>query len=173
MNSSALSVIVRYRACPAAVILVTEGHAALVESNEASVRDGDAMGVAGEIGEHCFWPGEGRLGVDKPFLALEWCEMCGEGLAAMQVVDLAKEREPACRVGVGERRQEQPREQAGQHPHRQEKARLAAHPARAVEGYPTARDNHMDVGMVGHCRAPAVEHSGGADARAEVLGIGG
>jgi len=31
----------------------------------------------------------------------------------------------------------------------------------------------MNVRMVGHCRAPAVEHSGGADARAEVLGIGG
>src|SRR6516165_8709735 len=27
--------------------------------------------------------------------------MCGEGLAAMQVLDLAKERQPACRVGVG------------------------------------------------------------------------
>src|ERR1700747_2025586 len=31
----------------------------------------------------------------------------------------------------------------------------------------------MDVRMVGHCRAPAVKHGGGADARAEVLGIGG
>jgi hypothetical protein len=31
----------------------------------------------------------------------------------------------------------------------------------------------MDVGVVGHCRAPAVEHGGGADASAEVLGIGG
>jgi len=31
----------------------------------------------------------------------------------------------------------------------------------------------MDVRMVGHCRAPAVEHGGGADASAEVFGIGG
>jgi hypothetical protein len=31
----------------------------------------------------------------------------------------------------------------------------------------------MDVRVVGHCRAPAVEHGGGADASAEVLGIGG
>ena len=48
--------------------------------------------------------------------------MCGEGLAAMQVLDLAKERQPARRVGAGERRQEQPPEQAGKHPHRQQKA---------------------------------------------------
>src|SRR5215831_14471206 len=33
----------------AAVILVAEGHAALVESNEPAVGDGDTMGVAGEI----------------------------------------------------------------------------------------------------------------------------
>jgi hypothetical protein len=31
----------------------------------------------------------------------------------------------------------------------------------------------MDVRMVGHCRAPAVKHGGGADASAEVLGIVG
>ena len=31
----------------------------------------------------------------------------------------------------------------------------------------------MDVRVVGHCRAPAVEHGGGADASAEVPGIGG
>ena len=31
----------------------------------------------------------------------------------------------------------------------------------------------MDVRVVGHCRAPAVEHGGGTDASAEVLGIGG
>ena len=76
-------------------------------------------------------------------------------------------------MGVGERRQEQPPEQARKHLHRQEKAGLAAHPARPVERDPTARHNHMDVRVVGHCRAPAVEHGGGADARAEVPGVGG
>ena len=64
-------------------------------------------------------------------------------------------------------------EQARKHLHRQEKARLAAHPARPIERYPATWHNHMDVRMVGHCRAPAVEHGGGADARAQVFGIGG
>ena len=50
----------------AAVIFVAEGHAALVESNEAAVRDGDAMGVAGEIGEDGLRRGERLLGVDDP-----------------------------------------------------------------------------------------------------------
>src|SRR5215469_14363096 len=75
------------RHCPvprlpvAAVILVAEAHAALVENNEPAVRDGDAVGVAGEIGKHGLWPGEGRLSVDEPVLSLERREMRGEGLA--------------------------------------------------------------------------------------------
>ena len=91
--------------------------------------------------------------------------MCGKDLAAMQVLDLAKEREPACRVGVGERSQKQPPEQAGEHWHRQEEAGLAAYPARAVKRYPAARHDNMHVRMVGERRSPGVEHGGGADAR--------
>src|SRR5262252_9004370 len=111
----------------AAVILVAEGHAALVERNEATVRDGDA------------------LGVDEPVLPLERCEMCVEGLAATQVLDLAKEREPALCMGIGEARQEEPPEQTGQYAHWQEEAGFAAHPARPVERYPAARHDHMDM----------------------------
>ena len=59
--------------------------------------------------------------------------MRGEGLAPTQALDLAKECQSARRVGIGKRRQEQPPEQAGKHPHRQEKAGLAVHPARPVE----------------------------------------
>ena len=61
------------------------------------------MGVAGEIGKHRFRPGEGRLGVNEPFLALERREMRGEGLGATQALDRAEEGQPACRVGIDER----------------------------------------------------------------------
>ena len=110
MNSSPLSVTVRYRACPLRRNACSGRSAAVVERDEATVRDGDAMGVAGEIGKHCFRPGEGRLGVDEPSLPLERGETCGEGLAVAQALDLTKERQPACRVGVGEPRQEEPPE---------------------------------------------------------------
>src|SRR6202048_678364 len=85
------------------------------------------MGVAGEIGEHRFWPGEGRLGVDKPGLSHERCEGRGEGLAATQALDLAEARHPARRVGIGEPSPEEPPEQAGEHPHRQKEGGLAVH----------------------------------------------
>src|SRR5205823_2915357 len=129
-------------------ILVAKGHAALVESNEPAVRDGDAMGVAGEIGKHCLWSGEGRLGIDEPFLALERREMRGEGLAATQALDRAQKRQPACRVSIDERRQEEPPEQAGKHAHRQKEPGLAAYPVRPVERYAATRYNHMNVRMV-------------------------
>ena len=58
--------------------------------------------VAGEIGEHRFWPGEGRLDVDKPVLAHKRCEVGDEGFAATQPLDLTKERQPSRRVGIGE-----------------------------------------------------------------------
>ena len=99
--------------------------------------------------------------------------MCGKGLSVTQAVELAEERQPARRVGVGEPGQEEPPEQAGEHPHRQEEAGSAGHPARAVERYPAARHDHVEMRMVGHRRAPAVEHGGEADAGAEVPGIGG
>ena len=68
----------------------------------------------------------GNILTYSAFLPFKRCDMCVEGLAATQVLDLAEEREPACRVGVGERRQEEPPEQAGKHSHRQEKTGLAA-----------------------------------------------
>ena len=59
--------------------------------------------------------------------------MCGRGLPATQAFELAKQRQPARRVGIGEPSQEELLEQAGQHPHRNEEAGSAAHPAAGVE----------------------------------------
>ena len=43
------------------IVLPLEGDALLVERDEPGVRDRDAMGVAGEIGENGLWPGERPL----------------------------------------------------------------------------------------------------------------
>ena len=74
---------------------------------------------------------------------------------------------------VGELRQEEPPEQLREHAHGQEEARPAGHPPLAVERDAAAGHDHVDVRMMGHRRAPGVEHGGDADAGAEVLGIGG
>ena len=48
------------------VVLPFEGDALVVEPDQACVRDGDAVGVAGEIGEDGLRSGEGPFGVDDP-----------------------------------------------------------------------------------------------------------
>lgn len=63
----------------ATVILDPERHLIFIEGDEAAVRDGDAVGIAREIGEHRFRTGEGRLGVDDPGLLAERCEVVLEG----------------------------------------------------------------------------------------------
>ncbi len=67
----------------AAVILVAEGDAAFVEADQSAVRDGDAMGLAGEIGEHRLGAGKGRLGIDEPVLPPQRREMGSEGLLVL------------------------------------------------------------------------------------------
>ena len=49
-----------------AIILPTEADLGVVERGESAVGDGDAMGVATEIGEHLLGAAEWRLGIDYP-----------------------------------------------------------------------------------------------------------
>ena len=50
-----------------AVVLPAEGDMLMGEFNEPTVADGDAMGIAGQIGQHLLWPSERALGKDHPF----------------------------------------------------------------------------------------------------------
>src|SRR6266508_6911899 len=53
----------------AAIVLPGEADPAVIEGHDAAVGDGDAVGVARQIGEHLFWPPDRRLGVDDPISA--------------------------------------------------------------------------------------------------------
>ena len=49
-----------------AIVLPAERDAGVVGCNEAAVRDGDTMGVTGEIAQHLLGPCERRLAIDHP-----------------------------------------------------------------------------------------------------------
>src|SRR5262249_7067058 len=53
------------------IVLPTESHLVGFEFYQALIGDGDAMGVAAEVGEHLLWPTEGRLGIDHPFFTTQ------------------------------------------------------------------------------------------------------
>src|SRR5271169_6559984 len=83
----------------AAVVLEAEGDATVIEADQSAVRDGEAVGVAREIGEHRLGPRERGLGVDEPLLLPQRREIGGKGRPAAQAVELAEECQPARRMG--------------------------------------------------------------------------
>jgi hypothetical protein len=54
----------------------------------------------------------------------------------------------------------------------QQQAGLARQPSLAILGDAAARHDHVDMGVMGHGRAPGVERGGDADAGVQVLAIG-
>ncbi len=78
---------------------------------------------------------------------------------------IAEELQVAGLVDRDQLLQEQRAEQAREHAHRQGSAR---HPALSVERDAAAWHDHVDVRVMGHGRAPAVQHGGDADAGAEM-----
>ena len=79
----------------AAVVLVAEGDAGLVERDQTPVRDGDPVGVAREIGEHGLGAGERRLGIDHPPLLPDRSEMTQEQAAVGETGLGAEEGKPS------------------------------------------------------------------------------
>src|SRR5277367_3571250 len=126
----------------AAIILVAKGDAGLVESKQPPVRDGDAMGIAREIGEHGFRTGEGRLGVDHPAFMTDRREVVLEGPTVGEWCEVAEGGKPACVVECDQSGEEQTAEQLAKDAHRQEKCRPRRYPALSIECDTAARHDH-------------------------------
>ena len=77
------------------LISPAERDAIVVHADQPEVGDGDAMGIAAEIGEHLFRPAERWLGVDDPFEATDLGEHAGEGIRLCQASEIAEEAQPA------------------------------------------------------------------------------
>ena len=99
---------------------------------------------------------------------------------------MAQERRPVAQSGLtavelqaagveqfGQPDQEQPAEQLGKDPHRQQERWPGRHPALAIERDAAAGHDHVEVRMMRQCRAPGVEHGGDADAGTKVPPVGG
>src|SRR5262249_57418301 len=84
------------------VVLDLEGDAPLVGGDQAAAGDGDAVGVARQVGEHRLGAGERSLGIDEPARPLERRQEGSEGLLVGKMRLLAEERELAGLVGCGE-----------------------------------------------------------------------
>ena len=89
----------------AAVVLPAEADLVVGHGDEPAVGDGDAMGVAPEIGEDLLGPAEGALGVDHPVDPPQQGAMGGEGVG-LRPAARGRRRSAAClsrRPGRGAR----------------------------------------------------------------------
>src|SRR5215469_11571508 len=117
----------------AAIVLVAERDPGLVERDEPMVRDGDAVGVSRQIGEHRFRPGEWRLGVDDPSLVAERHQVAEEGMSVAQPNLVTEELEAVRCMQLLEVLQEPPPEQLGEHANRQQGSGAGRDPPLATE----------------------------------------
>lgn len=155
----------------AAIVLVAKGDTALIEPDEAPVRDRDPVGVAGQVGEHCLWSRERRLSVNHPTRLPDGSKMAQECPPLGEVRLRSKEGEATSVVERDQPGEEQPAELCPKHSHREQEGRARRDPAAPVERDAAARHDHVHVGMVRHRRTPGVEHSGDADVCSEMLPI--
>lgn len=95
-----------------AIVFAAEGDGLGVGMDQPAVGDGDAVGIAGELGEHGFGPSEGRLGVDHPFGLPQWREPGVEGLPVGETGVVAMECKLPVAVGLCQHLQEPSAEQA-------------------------------------------------------------
>ena len=156
-----------------AIIFVTEGDAVLVDGDQAAVADGDAVGVAAQIGQDRIRSGEGSLGVDMPFDLAHRRQMAFERRRVFEPGQIAEELQFVGLEGGDQFFQEQPPEKHRQHIDRQEEALAAFDPVLPVDRYAAARHDDMSVRMPGHRRTPGVQHRSEADLGSQMLGIGG
>jgi hypothetical protein len=156
----------------ATIVLVAEGDGLVIDGHEPMVRDGDAVGVAGQILEHVFRGLEWGLGVDDPFgatcLLEKAIERCGAAISGEGAVQF-KATLGEC---ISEACHELAPEQPAQHSNRQEEPGPARMPA-PVLGQTSSRYNAVHVRMVDLRLAPGVQDSEEPEASAEMLWVVG
>jgi hypothetical protein len=136
-----------------------EGDLAVPQRDEPIVGEGDAIGIATEVGQDLLSPSEGGLAIHDPRLPRrprEWAPGVPVRSPNLLVVE-----------GVLEQAQQLAAEDLGKDTHRQEEVAAGGDPAGVVDGEAPAGDDAVDMRMVEELLGPGVQDGGEADLRAE------
>lgn len=151
------------------VVLPAKRDAAVVERNEAIVRDGDAMGIASQVLQDLAWPTERFFRVDNPFGCVErGYEFFPVGEASEFNYATVK-RDGTFRVRLLQIPEELVSEQAAEDTHGNKEIFARGDPASLVGGDPAAGNNAVDVRVVMKRLSPGMEDGQEADFGAEML----
>lgn len=105
-----------------AVIFVAEGDVASLQREESAIRDGHAVGIAGEIFQDLLRGAEGRLGVNNPLGLVEAIEEGVPRTGRSQFLQLAGKDELAGFAGLTQVRQVLSSEEAAEYPNGKEES---------------------------------------------------
>ncbi len=124
----------------------TEGDAAIGESHQPGVRDGDAMSVGAEIAQHMFRSSKGLLGVDEPVVAEQQTQPGSEGAWLRKVREAAVKLKLTSMESVAQSFDELAAEDAAEHADGQEEGAPGGDPIRNCWGnIPKRRKSHGNV----------------------------
>ena len=162
------------------VVLVAEGHPAVVELHQPVIADGHAMRVAGQVLQHLLRSAERRLGVDHPVLGVqrrqpgrEARRRSGAAVPATRARPLveARARSPARNLPRNTRLSTRTgRKKPGRHA--TQRGDASTSPLR-IARQAAAGDDAVHVRMMVQVLAPGVQHHQHADRRAQPLRVGG
>ena len=139
-----------------AVVLVAERHGLVVDVEQAMVRDGDAVGVAGQVGDHELGALEGWLGVDDPLGSARLVKIAAERRRTSVAREAAVQLDASFLERVVEGRHELAAEQPAQHANGQEEAGPACLPRAAVLGQSSSRHHTVYMRMMDERLAPGM-----------------
>ena len=150
-----------------AVVLVVEANAASVEGDQAVLGDGDAVGIASQIGKNLSGAAEGRLRVDDPF---------GSACLHQRRSDIDMSNTGAQLVispyGVAEKLEEAVPEQAREDAYGEEELLVRyGSEAPVVNREPAAGNDAVQVRVQGKGLSPGVKHGEEAELQPQTLWI--
>jgi hypothetical protein len=154
------------------IIPPTEGDFAFGHGQEPGVGDGDAVGIAGKVGEDLGGSGKRSLGIDDPVRLGGRAEESSKGCRGLERSELAGESELVFFKGSFEASQELSPEDRSENFDRQKELRSAGNPPAMIRGESASRDYAMQMGMSEKSLAPCMQHGQKADVGAQVFGIG-
>jgi len=156
------------------IIAPEEADALPVEGGDGVVGDGHAVGVAAEVAQPMFGAGEGRLGMDVPFLFAELVDQLFEPRRIAERSGRTFEVKQALAVEVAESCEELLAEDGAQNGNRQEEHRMAGmNPALVIGRQSAAGNDCVNMIMGQQVRSPGVQDGEEPDLSAEALGISG
>ena len=130
------------------VVLVAEGHLAVLQGDEPVVRDGDTMRIAGQVGEDVLGILEGLFGVDHPLLGTQGGEepLPRGGLGELPTAP--HEGELALCVELLQASEVEAPEASREDPDRQEEVGTTRHPPCPIRCDPPGGEDTMEMGVM-------------------------